>query len=150
MDTETVIHSVNTGWMWEARTMLNTDDKAAKAGDSILREAAVERKCQTCGRWMQYSVVTAPFIEGGTLGLSPGYSGGGSSGSGDHSGRTKLLQRNEHCTGSVRAQWTGWSGTPWHCGKELCRWGPNLERSSLWLCIWTVMLSVYCWGSGEM
>lgn len=30
--------------------MLNTDDKAAKAGDSILREAAVERKCQTCGR----------------------------------------------------------------------------------------------------
>lgn len=53
---------------------------------------------------MGYSVMSAPFIEGGTLGLSPGYSGGGSSGSGGHSGRTKLLQRNEHCTESVRAQ----------------------------------------------
>lgn len=42
MDTERVIHLVNTGWMWEARTMLNADDKAVNAEDSILKEAAVE------------------------------------------------------------------------------------------------------------
>ena len=37
-----IIHSVNIDWMWEARTMLNTDDKAANEEDPILKEATVE------------------------------------------------------------------------------------------------------------